>query len=362
VKPVVCGLKPVKQCIMKKILVIEDNAEVRENLEEILELSGYEVLTAEDGKLGVEIALKEMPDLVLCDVMMPRLDGFGVLNILSKKSSTADIPFVFLTAKTEKSDFRRGMNLGADDYVTKPFYKDELLTVIETRLRKSEQIRKKFDRTENGLSAFINEAKGYEELKKLSLERRVKHYKKREVIFEEGDYPRYLYFVNSGKVKVFKTNEDGKEYIIDIFMDGDFVGYNDLIRDSKYAEGASALEDTDISLIPREDFLALLHANRDVASQLIKMLANNVTEKEEQLLNLAYHSVRKRVANAILLLSEKEGDTEINILRDDLARIVGTAKESVIRMLTEFKEDGYIEINDGAIVLKNRHKLENLPG
>lgn len=347
---------------MKKILVIEDNAEVRENLEEILELSGYEVLTAEDGKLGVEIALKEMPDLVLCDVMMPRLDGFGVLNILSKKSSTADIPFVFLTAKTEKSDFRRGMNLGADDYVTKPFYKDELLTVIETRLRKSEQIRKKFDRTENGLSAFINEAKGYEELKKLSLERRVKHYKKREVIFEEGDYPRYLYFINSGKVKVFKTNEDGKEYIIDIFMDGDFVGYNDLIRDSKYAEGASALEDTDISLIPREDFLALLHANRDVASQLIKMLANNVTEKEEQLLNLAYHSVRKRVANAILLLSEKEGDTEINILRDDLARIVGTAKESVIRMLTEFKEDGYIEINDGAIVLKNRHKLENLPG
>ena len=361
-KPAVCGLKPVKQCNMKKILVIEDNAEVRENLEEILELSGYEVLTAEDGKLGVEIALKEMPDLVLCDVMMPRLDGFGVLNILSKKSSTADIPFVFLTAKTEKSDFRRGMNLGADDYVTKPFYKDELLTVIETRLRKSEQIRKKFDRTENGLSAFINEAKGYEELKKLSLERRVKHYKKREVIFEEGDYPRYLYFVNSGKVKVFKTNEDGKEYIIDIFMDGDFVGYNDLIRDSKYAEGASALEDTDISLIPREDFLALLHANRDVASQLIKMLANNVTEKEEQLLNLAYHSVRKRVANAILLLSEKEGDTEINILRDDLARIVGTAKESVIRMLTEFKEDGYIEINDGAIVLKNRHKLENLPG
>lgn len=355
-------MKPVNQCNMKKILVIEDNAEVRENLEEILELSGYEVLTAEDGKLGVEIALKEMPDLVLCDVMMPRLDGFGVLNILSKKSSTADIPFVFLTAKTEKSDFRRGMNLGADDYVTKPFYKDELLTVIETRLRKSEQIRKKFDRTENGLSAFINEAKGYEELKKLSLERRVKHYKKREVIFEEGDYPRYLYFVNSGKVKVFKTNEDGKEYIIDIFMDGDFVGYNDLIRDSKYAEGASALEDTDISLIPREDFLALLHANRDVASQLIKMLANNVTEKEEQLLNLAYHSVRKRVANAILLLSEKEGDTEINILRDDLARIVGTAKESVIRMLTEFKEDGYIEINDGAIVLKNRHKLENLPG
>ena len=123
---------------MKKILVIEDNAEVRENLEEILELSGYEVLTAEDGKLGVEIALKEMPDLVLCDVMMPRLDGFGVLNILSKKSSTADIPFVFLTAKTEKSDFRRGMNLGADDYLPKPCNPRELAARLRAILRRAQ--------------------------------------------------------------------------------------------------------------------------------------------------------------------------------------------------------------------------------
>ncbi|MCB0614637.1 MAG: response regulator, partial [Phaeodactylibacter sp.] len=157
---------------MKKILVIEDNGEVRENLEEILELSGYDVLTAEDGKVGVEIALTDPPDLILCDVMMPHLDGFGVLNILSKKSSTANVPFIFLTAKAEKSDFRRGMNLGADDYITKPFYKDELLEVIETRLRKSEQLRKQFDKTEQGLTAFINEAKGYEELRKLSEERK----------------------------------------------------------------------------------------------------------------------------------------------------------------------------------------------
>ena len=174
---------------MKKILVVEDNAEVRENLEEILELSGYEVVTAKDGKVGVEKALKNPPDLILCDVMMPQLDGFGVLNILSKKSATANVPFVFLTAKTEKSDLRRGMNLGADDYVTKPFYKDELLDVIDTRLKKSEKLRKQFDKTDKGLSAFINEAKGYEELKKLPNERKVKSYKRRDIIFEEGDYP-----------------------------------------------------------------------------------------------------------------------------------------------------------------------------
>lgn len=348
---------------MKKILVVEDNLEVRENLAEILELSGYEVLTAEDGTVGVDVAVSNPPDLIICDVMMPKLDGFGVLNILSKRPETADIPFIFLTAKAEKSDFRRGMNLGADDYITKPFYKDELLAVVEVRLRKSEQLRKRFDRTEQGLSAFINEARGYEELRKLSDERKTKLYKKRETLFEEGDYPRYLYFVKNGKVKVFKTNDDGKEYIISLATEGEFVGYVDLIKDTKYNESCAALEDTEVSLIPKDDFQALLHANRDVASQLIKMLASNVSEKEEQLLQLAYNSVRKRVASALLLLHDKEGNkSEFNILRDDLARIVGTAKESVIRMLTEFKEDGYIEITDGAITIKNRQKLEHMPG
>lgn len=346
----------------KQILVIEDNMEVRENLEEILELYGYAVESAEDGTVGVEKALSNPPDLILCDVMMPKLDGFGVLNILSKKSKTADIPFIFLTAKAEKSDFRRGMNLGADDYITKPFYKDELLAVLETRLKKSDRIKKRFDRTEQGLTAFINEAKGYEELQKLSLERKTKRFKRRETLFEEGDYPRYLYFVNYGKVKVFKTNDDGKEYIINVCREGDFFGHVDLIKDSRYTESAAALEESEVSLIPKDDFLALLNANRDVASQLIKMLADNITEKEEQLLNLAYNSVRKRVADAVILLSKKTDSPEINILRDDLARIVGTAKESVIRMLTEFKEDGYIEIKDGTIKIKNEEKLRNLPG
>ena len=200
---------------MRKILIIEDNLEVRENLQEILEISGYQVLAAEDGTMGVELAIREHPDLVLCDVMMPKLDGFGVLNILSKRPETSDIPFVFLTAKTEKEDFRRGMNLGADDYVTKPFYKDELLAVVETRLRKSERLRK-FNRTEEGLISFINEAKGYEDLKKLSLDKRTKEYKKRDTLFEEGDTPRYLYFISKGQVKIYKTNDIGKEYIINI--------------------------------------------------------------------------------------------------------------------------------------------------
>ena len=347
---------------MKEILIIEDNLEVRENLEEILELSGYDVITAEDGKVGVKKALASPPAPILCDVMMPKLDGFGVLNILSKKPQTANIPFVFLTAKAEKSDLRRGMNLGADDYITKPFYKDELLSVIETRLRKSESIRTTFDRSEESLSSFINEAKGYEALKKLSDQHRSKTFKKKESVFEEGDYPRYLYFIASGKIKVFKTNEDGKEYIIEVLKEGDFLGYVDLIKNENHSESATALEQTKLCLVPRDDFNKLMTANRDVASQMIKILANNITQKEEQLLMLAYHSVRKRVATAIVYLSEKYNALVFSILRDDLAQIVGTAKESVIRMLTEFKEDGYLEIKDGKIIVKEKEKLRNLLG
>ncbi|MFZ4426686.1 MAG: response regulator [Saprospiraceae bacterium] len=345
----------------KKILVIEDNLEVRENLAEILELSDYHVCQATDGTEGVELAAREKPDLIICDVMMPKLDGFGVLNILSKRTDTASIPFIFLTAKAERADFRRGMNLGADDYITKPFYKDELLAVVETRLRKSDQIKKHFDRTENGLHAFINEVRGYEELQKLPEQKKTKLFKKRELIYEEGDYPRYLYFVKTGKVKIFKTNENGKEYIIDILREGEFFGYVDLIKDAPYADSAGALEDAELSLVPKDDFAALIYGNRDVSSRLIKMLANDITDKEEQLLHLAYNSVRKRVADAVIFLSEKEGKNEINILRDDLARIVGTAKESVIRMLTEFKADGYIDIVDGKISIRDMKKLANLP-
>jgi len=351
---------------MKKILVIEDNTEVRENLEEILELYGYAVDAAENGKVGVEKALKTPPDLILCDVMMPELDGFGVLQILSKKSDTANIPFVFLTAKAEKADFRKGMNLGADDYVTKPFYKDELLSVIETRLAKSERMKKQFGKTREGLSAFINEARGYEELRKLSQEQKTQTLKKKAILFEEGDYPRYVYFVNSGKIKLFKTNEDGKEYIITILTAGDFLGYIDLIKDSNYSESAAALEESEVSMIPRKDFMALLNANRDVSSKLIQMLADNISEKEEQLLQLAYNSVRKRVADALLLLYDRykeEGkETTISILRDDLAHIVGTAKESVIRMLSDFKDEDLISIEKGVITILDKDRLEDLPG
>ena len=121
----------------KKILLIEDNAEMRENTAEILQLAHYKVIAAMNGKEGVELAEKEEPDLIICDIMMPVLDGYGVLHMLSKNEKTASIPFIFLTAKAERTDFRKGMEMGADDYLPKPFEPRELLARIRSVLRRS---------------------------------------------------------------------------------------------------------------------------------------------------------------------------------------------------------------------------------
>ena len=130
---------------MKKILVIEDEPEMRRNLTTILRLEKFQPIAAENGRIGVELALKEKPDAILCDVMMPELDGYGVIAALRANSETAATPFIFLTAKGEKPDIRAGMNLGADDYLTKPVAKADLLNAIRSRLaRASQQIKAEF--------------------------------------------------------------------------------------------------------------------------------------------------------------------------------------------------------------------------
>ena len=124
---------------MKKILVIEDEPEMRRNITSLLRYCDYEPVAAENGRVAVEMARHENPDLILCDVMMPELDGYGVLQALQSDTSLARIPFIFLTAKGEKDDLRSGMNLGADDYLTKPVVNADLVQAIESRLRRSEQ-------------------------------------------------------------------------------------------------------------------------------------------------------------------------------------------------------------------------------
>lgn len=348
----------------KKIALIEDNLEMRENIQEILHLANYQVYSAENGKKGVELIKNEKPDLILCDIMMPELDGYGVLYMVSKNPETAGIPFIFLTAKSEREDFRKGMSMGADDYLTKPFEDTELLDAIERRLNRIEQLSKEFVPSEKGLHDFLDSVNGIESLEKLTHEKRSKKFNKKDSIFFEGDFPNFLYFVNSGKIKTSKMNKDGKDFITGLFNEGDFFGYTEMIKDCNYTESATALENSELTLIPREDFLKLLYSSKDVSSKFIKMLAGNMAQKQEELLNLAYDTVRKRVADSLLKLNEKYNPTHepgfsMSISRDDLAAIVGTATESVIRTLSEFKSDGYINIKGSNITILAPDKLKN---
>ena len=347
---------------MNKILLIEDNADVRENTAEILELSGYEVTVASDGKEGLEKLKDYKPNLIICDIMMPGLDGYGVLHIVSKNPSTAHIPFIFLTAKVEKADIRKGMNQGADDYLTKPFDDIELLGAVEARLKRTKQIQSEYDANISGLDNFFNDAKEIESLKQLSKEKRIRHHKKKTNLYYEGDYPNYLIFINKGKIKTYKTNKDGKELITGLYGPGDFIGFNDLITQSDHTDSAMAMEDSESYYIPKDDFLQLIYKDRSVASRFIKILSGNLKDQEEKMLHIAYNSVRQRVAEALLTVQKNYGSEQkkFQFSREDLSNIVGTSPESVIRTLSDFKKEGLLEIKSNQITLIDLDELSTI--
>lgn len=346
---------------MKKIVLIEDNAEVRENTSEILTLANFKVFEAENGKKGVELASRELPDLILCDIMMPELDGYGVLHILSKKPETASIPFIFMTAKTEKSDIRKGMDLGADDYLTKPFDDTDLLNAIEARLKKYSLIKTNYAEGAEGLDAFIQDAQKTLDIQGLCNGKKHKTYKKKGMVFMEGETPSAIFFVVSGSVKTYRSHPDGKEFITNLYQPNDFFGYEAILQNHSFDESAVALEDSELILIPKLDFQMLIQKHPKVSAAFISMLCKKVDEKESQLLNLAYNSVRQRTAESLLKLNDLKKDNEfMRISREDLSKMVGTASESVIRVLSDFREEKLIEIEGGKIKVSNQAKLEKV--
>lgn len=350
---------------MKKILLIEDNDLIRENTAEILGLANYRVTTAPNGKIGVEIALQLIPDLIICDIMMPKLDGYGVLHAVQKNELIKNTPFIFLTAKTERNDFRKGMESGADDYITKPFDGTELLNAVDSRLKKNELLRQHLIPTIEGLDILLKTVSSKNELKSLAENRNINKYKKKQVIYAQDNHPTKLFYVVSGKVKAYKTNDDGKELVTELYSTGDFFGYIAMLEETVYRDTTETLEDTSLAIIPKEDFYELLNDNSQVARKFIQLLAKNIAEKEKQLLGLAYNSLRKKVAEALIQLQKKfkeegEKNFEIVLSRECLASIAGTATESLIRTLSDFKNEKLIDIKEGNIVILNQKKLAQL--
>ena len=348
----------------RTILIIEDNLEIREGTAEILELTGrYEILTAENGKIGVDLAIKHIPDLILCDIMMPELDGYGVLYMLNKQESTMHIPFIFLTAKSERVDMRKAMEMGADDYLVKPFDDIELLNSIESRLRKRDSLSVIFEKS-NLLN--LSEEDQHILLNDLVKEARVKVYKKKQLIYEEADTPIYVYYLLKGKVRTFLYYQDGRELSTNIHTDEHFFGYESILLNERYTESASALEDCEVALISKDKFFELMFNKPVIATKFIKLLSGNVKEKEEQMLGFAYDSVRKRVANTLVNVAvktiENPNDDEvlIRISRDDLAALAGTANETISRMLADFKDEKLIVKEGNAIRIFSIEKLKNI--
>lgn len=340
---------------MKKALIIEDSDDIREGTAEILDLAGYQTFMAKNGRIGVDLALKHIPDVILCDIMMPELDGYGVLYLLQKNPNTANIPFIFMTAKAERADMRKGMEMGADDYLTKPFDDVELFSAIESRLKKR-----------NKPSGFRSSAKDKETLfAELKAKGKNRTFANKQLIYVEDDEPAYLYFINRGQIKTYKRSKDGRELSSTLYNDGDFFGYESLCNGTNYADNSATMADSELLLIAKADFMDYLHNHQEIAGAFIGLLSGSVQEKEEQMLKLAYFSVRKRVAEALVQVASKFGDGKsdtctLKISRDDLAALVGTASETVSRMLADFKDEKLIEKTGNAIHIVSIQKLKNI--
>lgn len=203
-----------------------------------------------------------------------------------------------------------------------------------------------------------------EDLSRINNHKTCIQYKKGQNIFYEGTRPTGLYCMNGGKVKVFKNNVQGKEFIIYIAKPGDFLGYRALLSEEFYQATATVLEDAKICFIPKESFFEVLQKNPTFMRRVVQAVCHEMGIMEEKLAELAYKSVRERLAANLLMLKESygmegEGSTliELALSREDLASIVGTATETVIRLLSEFKADGLIAFEGKKIRVLDARKL-----
>ncbi|WP_411030505.1 response regulator [Spongiimicrobium sp. 3-5] len=348
---------------MKSVLLIEDDMALRENTQELMELAGYKVLTAANGQIGIDLALANKPDVIICDIMMPEVDGYGVLRELSKNEDTRSIPFIFLSAKTEHKEVRKGMDLGADDYLTKPFDEEDLISAIESRLAKAKLIATLNPQAQLEISEKC-ELRNLNELKNFFDDNgTLFKFKNGDAVYQEGANSNKVYLILKGVAKCHKIDEEGKELITSLHRADDFLGFSSFVENIPYQETATAVEDLEMAGISKDELKSILEQNHAVALELIGLLSENLAEIKEQLLQMAYGSVRKKTAQTLIqfadiMNNDKEGP--IRISRNDLASVAGIATESLIRTLSNFKKQGLIAIEERNIRILDLKTLRSL--
>lgn len=342
------------------ILLIEDDETLLENTRELLEISGYDVITATDGFQGVELAKIHLPDLIVSDIMMPQLDGISAFQKLQMDNKTRKIPFIFMSVKSDPEDIRFGMNMGADDYITKPFREEDLINAIASRLAKRAILRekeknKKTNQAQTKIIHNLDELRDYfgKYGDYVDLE-------KYEELYREDRHASYVYLLEQGLIKTFQLDEYGKELITSILKKGDFLGFYSFKTGGTYPETAEALEESRLLRISSEQFIETLLRNQDLTVEVAQMLSENLSVMRTHLLDMAYSSVLKKTTNTILEFAEKiQGDPResIKISRSDLASVAGISTESFIRSLSCLKKEGLIDIVGRDIKILNLEKL-----
>jgi len=349
---------------MKKILLIEDDLILRENTAELLEFSDYEVITASNGKIGLDMATNHLPDIIVCDIMMPELDGYGVLEALAKNNTTKYIPFIFLSAKTERQDVRKGMDLGADDYISKPFQEDELVSAIESRIAKAAILKDERTKIQNVQENGTEELRTLNDLKIFFDDNgTLFNYKKNHIIYEEGNNSNFIYLIIKGVIKCHKFDDQGKELTTALHKEDDLFGYTSFTQNIPYQETATVLKDTEMVGVSKSELKEVLNNNHKLTLELIQLLTDDLKDVKDQLLQMAYGTVHEKTASTIIKFAEKlnrKPDEPIRISRNDLASVAGIATETLIRTMSNFKKQGLIEMDGRNIKILDLQKLRHI--
>lgn len=343
----------------KVILLIEDDIVLAENTKELLELSGYGVITSHDGKSGFQKAFKEEPDLIISDIMMPQWDGYQVYEELQKHQKTSKIPFIFLSARSNLCDIRKGMNMGAEDYIPKPFDERDLIVAVEKRLEKKDlQLKNRTEPSQIIRQDQLEHLKNFFRTYGEQLEA-----EKDEEIFLEGRTASSVYLLEYGLIKTFELDEWGKELITDISQKGDFIGFYSFKTQSIFPENATALERSILFRISHHDFVEMLKQNQELTLEFAELLSNHLINLKTHLLEMAYGSVLKKTASTLLEFVKKSNSglqPLLKVSRGDMASVAGISTESFIRSLSSLKTDGIIDIIGRNIRILDLQKLRNI--
>jgi CRP-like cAMP-binding protein/FixJ family two-component response regulator len=340
---------------MKRLLLIDSDPKESKKMTEILEIGGYKVELARQGREGLRKAEVIKPDLIISRIVLKGGDGFSILYSIRQDKNLAGIPFIMLAENAEREDRRRAMELGADDFISKPFSEPELLKSIEIQLTRYQQLKNKFSEKDKEADHQLLHEEPWVRL--LIQDRKIQHYREGDQIYRNGNHPAYVYYLLEGRIKLYYLNEKGKELTTDIVTSGEFFGYESVLSNHEYKQNSMALIDSEILRISSDEFISIMQGDTSIANGLLKVISAKFSKKEGDMLSLAYDSVRGRIGLKLIYLSEKLNTDRLGISRKDLASLAGTSIETVVRVLSSLKEEGIIELHEHEIILKDKVAL-----